>query len=64
MVGDRHSPKFQADLDRCRKQAAKAANAKANATPQSSVRALFESDEAEHADVVTCMKFRGYKVAG
>jgi hypothetical protein len=61
VAGDRHTPKFQADLDRCRRQAAKNAAIKANATPQSSVRALFQSDDAEHADLVSCMKFRGYK---
>jgi hypothetical protein len=60
VTGDRSSTKFQADLVRCRKQASTAASRRANATPQSAVKAMFDSGDQERQDLTTCMQGRGY----
>ena len=58
---DHAAPKYEADLAKCRKQAALAAGRIANATPQSSIRSLFASDEPERQDIRECMRGRGYR---
>ncbi len=60
VVTDHASPKYQAALARCQKQAATAASKISGATPQSAIKALFSSDEPERQDVRTCMKGKGY----
>lgn len=60
VAGDHSSPKYAADLVKCRKQAALLASKKANATPQSAVMAVFDSGDAERTNVLTCMQGRGY----
>lgn len=60
MAGDHTTVRYQTDLRRCRKQADSKATRAANATPQSSIRAVFESDDPERHDVVVCMQSRGY----
>ena len=58
--GDRANVKFQADLARCRTEASKAASRRANSTPQSAFRAVFDSGEEEHKDLLACMVARGH----
>ncbi len=58
--GDHASAKYQADLVKCRTQAAKHATQIANATPTSAVKAMFTSDRAEHDEATACMVGRGY----
>ena len=60
VVGDRADVKFQADMARCRTEASKAASRRANSTPQSAFRAVFDSGEEERKDLVTCMVARGH----
>ena len=60
VAGDRANPKFQADLVRCRTDASKAASRRANATPQSALKAVFDSGNQEHKDLTACMEARGH----
>ncbi len=59
-AGDHGAARYRTDLQRCQKQASAKATRAANATPQSSIRALFASDAPERQDMVACMQSRGY----
>ena len=63
MAGDHTAMRYQADLQRCRKQASADAARVANATPQSAIRALFTSNEPQREQVRTCMVARGHHFA-
>ncbi len=60
LAGDHAAARYQGDLAKCQKQATTKATKTANATPQSSVRAVFASDEPMRQDVTSCMQGRGY----
>ena len=61
LAGDHAVPRYQTDLQRCRKDAQARADRKANATPGSAFNAIFTSDEPVRQDIRTCMQARGYK---
>ena len=58
--GDHASAKYQADLGKCRTQAAKHASQIANATPSAAFKSMFSSDRPEHDEETACMVGRGY----
>ena len=64
LAGDHSTPKYQADITRCRSEAAAKARRRQNATPQALIMSAFDSGKAEQADVLACMQARGYGVAG
>ena len=63
MAGDHTTFRYQTDLQRCRKQAEAAAARTANATPTSSIHAIFASNEPERQQIRSCMQSRGYQPA-
>lgn len=62
LAGNHADAKYQSELQRCRKDVDLVISRKANATPQSLARSLFDSSDKEHADLSACMVAKGYAV--